>query len=112
MRLLVVVNKAQIYPVNIRCGTHYTLTHITQLIKLGYHTASTRHHSRVNIAGAGHLNKLEEQHNRIRKLRSSDPVTAEHIWASKELLEVIEAMPHHELFIHSSEELMPRGLGS
>ena len=75
-------------------------------------TASTRHHSRVNTVGAGHLNKLEEQHNRIRKLRSSDPVTAEHIWASKELLEVIEAMPHHELFIHSSEELMPRGLGS
>ena len=36
-RLLVVVNKAQIYPVNTRCGTHYTPTHITQSIKLGYH---------------------------------------------------------------------------
>lgn len=39
-------------------------------------------------------------------------MTAEHTWASKELLEVIEAMPYHELFIHSLEELMPRGLGS
>ena len=37
LRFLVVVNKAQIYPVNIRCGTHYTPTHITQSIKLGYH---------------------------------------------------------------------------
>ena len=37
MRLLIVVNKAQIYPVNIRCRTHYTSTHITQSIKLGYH---------------------------------------------------------------------------
>lgn len=39
-------------------------------------------------------------------------MTAEHTWASMELLEVIEAMPYHELFIHSLEELMPRGLGS
>ena len=39
-------------------------------------------------------------------------MTAEHTWASKELLEVIEAMQYHELFIHSLEELMPRGLGS
>ena len=38
LRLLVVVNKTQIYPVNIRCGTHYTPTHITQSIKLGYHS--------------------------------------------------------------------------
>ena len=37
LRLLVVVNKAQIYPVNTRCGTHHTSTHITQSIKLGYH---------------------------------------------------------------------------
>ena len=27
LRLLVVINKAQIYPVNTRCGTHYTPTH-------------------------------------------------------------------------------------
>ena len=38
LRLFVVVNKAQIYPVNTRCGTHYTPTHITQSIKLGYHS--------------------------------------------------------------------------
>ena len=38
LRLLIVVNKAQIYLVNIRCGTHYTPTHITQSIKLGYHS--------------------------------------------------------------------------
>ena len=37
LRLLVVVNKAQFNPVNTRCGTHYTPTHITQSIKLGYH---------------------------------------------------------------------------
>ena len=34
LRLLVVVNKAQIYPVNTRCRTHHTPTHITQSIKL------------------------------------------------------------------------------
>ena len=34
LRLLVVVNKAQIYLVNTRCGTHHTPTHITQSIKL------------------------------------------------------------------------------
>ena len=35
LRLLVVVNKTQIYSINTRCGTHHTLSHITQLIKLG-----------------------------------------------------------------------------
>ena len=44
LRLLVVVNKAQIYPVNTRCGTHYTPTHITQSIKLGYHRSSDGSH--------------------------------------------------------------------
>ena len=38
LRLLVVVNKAHIYPVNIRCGTHHIPTHIRQSIKLGPHT--------------------------------------------------------------------------
>uniref|UniRef100_A0A7N2KUK3 Uncharacterized protein n=1 Tax=Quercus lobata TaxID=97700 RepID=A0A7N2KUK3_QUELO len=80
--------------------------------KVAIDTASTRHHSKLDSAGAGHLNKLEEHHNRIGELRSNGQVTAEHTWASKELLEVIEAMPYHELFIHSLEELMPRGLGS
>ena len=37
LRLIVVINKAQIYPVNTRCGTHHTPTHITQSIKLGHH---------------------------------------------------------------------------
>ena len=37
LRLIVVVNKTQTYLVNTRCGTHYTPTHITQSIKLGYH---------------------------------------------------------------------------
>ena len=64
-------------------------------------TASTRHHSRVDNAGAGHLKKLEEHHNRIGELKGNDQVIAEHIWARKEFLEVIEAMPYHELFIHS-----------
>ena len=40
LRFLVVVNKTQIYPVNTRYGTHHTPTHITQSIKLGYHTRS------------------------------------------------------------------------
>ena len=34
LRLLVIVNKAQIYSVNTQCGTHHTPTHITQSIKL------------------------------------------------------------------------------
>ena len=38
LRLLLVVNKAQIYPVNTRCGTHHTPTHITQSIKLRHHS--------------------------------------------------------------------------
>ena len=75
-------------------------------------TASTRHHSKVDNAGVGHLKKLEEHHNRIGELKGNDQVIAEHIWARKELLKVIEAMPYHDLFIHSLEELMPRGLGS
>ena len=37
MRLLVVVNKAQIYPVNICYETHHTSTHIAQSIKLRHH---------------------------------------------------------------------------
>ena len=35
--LLIVVNKPQFNPVNTRCGTHHTPTHITQSIKLGHH---------------------------------------------------------------------------
>ena len=34
LRLIVIVNKAQIYPVNTRRETHHIPTHITQLIKL------------------------------------------------------------------------------
>ena len=37
LRLLVIVNKVQIYPVNTWCRTHHTSTHITQSIKLGHH---------------------------------------------------------------------------
>ena len=45
--------------------------------------------------------------------RSNDQaVVAESIWASKELLELIEAVPYCEQFIHSFEELMSRGIGS
>ena len=40
MRFLAIVNKAQFNPVNTRCGTHHIPTHITQLIKLGYHIIS------------------------------------------------------------------------
>ena len=43
MRLLVVVNKTQIHPVNTRCGTHHTPTHITQSIILGHHNSIVRH---------------------------------------------------------------------
>ena len=32
LRLLIVVNKAQFNPINTRCGTHHTPTHITQSI--------------------------------------------------------------------------------
>ena len=44
LRFLVVVNKAQIYPVNTRCGTHHTPTHITQSINLGHHKVLVRAH--------------------------------------------------------------------
>ena len=37
LKLLAVVNNAQFNPVNTRCGTHHTPTHITQSIKLGHH---------------------------------------------------------------------------
>ena len=37
LRLPVVVNKALFNLVNTRCGTHHTLTHIIQSIKLGHH---------------------------------------------------------------------------
>ena len=40
LRLLPVVNKAQFNPVNTRCGTYHTPTHITQSIKLGHHSFS------------------------------------------------------------------------
>ena len=56
-----------------------------------------KHHSKVQVT--------EE--------RSKDQaVVAESIWASKELLELIEAMPYCEQFFHSFEELTPRGFGS
>ena len=42
MRLLIVVNKAQIYQVNNRCKIHHTSTHITQSIKLGYHNQNAK----------------------------------------------------------------------
>ena len=34
---MVVVNKAQFNPVNTRCGTYHTPTHIKQSIKLGHY---------------------------------------------------------------------------
>ena len=37
LKFLVIVNKTQIYPVNTRCGTQYTPTHITQSIKLRHY---------------------------------------------------------------------------
>ena len=41
LRFLVIVNKAQFNPVNTRCRTYHTPTHITQSIKLGHHTATS-----------------------------------------------------------------------
>ena len=41
LKLLAAVNKTQFNPVNIQCGTHHTPTHITQSIKLGYHSVET-----------------------------------------------------------------------
>ena len=37
LRLLIIVNKVQIYPINTRCGTYHTPTHISQSIKLEHH---------------------------------------------------------------------------
>ena len=41
LRLLAVINKVQIYPINTRCGTHHIPTHITQSIQLGHYTHTT-----------------------------------------------------------------------
>ena len=46
LRLLVVINKTQIYPVNTQCGTHHTPTHITQSIKLRHHTPYQGHETK------------------------------------------------------------------
>lgn len=35
----------------------------------------------LQVPGAGHLYRFEEHHNRVRKLKSSNSVKAEHIWA-------------------------------
>ena len=35
-------------------------------------------------------------------------IASEPTWASTDLLEVIEEVPYHELFIHNFEELVPR----
>ena len=56
LRLLAVVNKTQFNPVNTRCGTHHTPTHITQSIKLGHHKQSSDH----NLSHFGsRLNRLK-----------------------------------------------------
>ena len=49
MRLLAVVNKAQFNPVNTRCGTHYTPTHIIQSIKLGHHNPESTGISMISL---------------------------------------------------------------
>ena len=40
LKLIVIVNKTKFNPIYAQCGTHHTLTHITQLIKLGHHIHS------------------------------------------------------------------------
>ena len=49
LRLIVIVNKAQIYPVNTRCRTHHTSTHIIQSIKLGHHKFFKPNNSTNNV---------------------------------------------------------------
>ena len=51
LRLIVVINEAQIYSVNTQCGTYHTPTHFTQSIKLGYHI--THPHTSHNQSNGG-----------------------------------------------------------
>lgn len=57
-------------------------------------TDQTKHRDRANRAAVMNTDQ-------IAKIQGD--------WASAELLELIEAVPHHEYFIHNSEEVMPRG---
>ena len=49
-----------------------------------------------------HKNRIEEECCDQATKTQSD-------WASAELLDLIEAVPYHEQFIHTFEEAMPRG---
>nr|POE84560.1 hypothetical protein CFP56_71404 [Quercus suber] len=55
--------------------------------------------------------KRYNQKHHSREKSNDQTQVAESIWASKELLEVIESVPYCEQFIHCFEEMMPRGLG-
>lgn len=88
------------------------LCFLSQFVEID--NANVRQHSSLGNAGTEHLGEVEKQYNRIEELNSNDQVTeatrTEHMWASNELLDITEAIPYHELFIHSFEELLPRGL--
>ena len=54
--------------------------------------------------------QYQSKHRNTIEGRSSDQaIKSETEWASKELMDLIEAVPYHEQFIHSFEEAMPRG---
>ena len=53
--------------------------------------------------------QYQSKHRNTIEGSSDQAIKAETEWASKELMDLIEAVPYHEQFIHSFEEAMPRG---
>ena len=58
LKLLAIVNKAQFNPINTRCGTHYTPTHITQSIKLEHHNSYVTTQGKALATSALYLKKI------------------------------------------------------
>ena len=69
LKLFVVVNKAQIYLVNIRRGTHHTLTHITQSIKLGHHIYRRQKKTKVKSLDHYHMRQAAKSSRKKQKIK-------------------------------------------
>ena len=69
---------------------------------------NVEHHSRVGelrcMSQAASSAAPDEQ----RCTSQATRIASKPTWASTDLLEVIEEVPYHELFIHNFEELVPR----
>ena len=95
LKLLAVINKAHICPVNIRCGTHHTPIHITQSIKLGYHN---NHSPSINDLTRS-FTQTNSVHETTKDLRCSDkptrltPLTVQSKWEAPNLIPTFNMLP-------------------